>query len=271
LSWLNDPEVTRYLETGIFPTSQEDLEHYYESLRGSRDQVLFAIEELTRKQHIGNVKLGPIHWVHRSATLGILIGEKAYWGKGVGQEATRLMVEYGFFRLNLNRINLGVFADHESAIRCYTKAGFKVEGHFRQALFRDGAYKDHLWMAVLRSEYFDMRRERTHMSCYVYLAGNGSHEPGSDDLERQLTVIREYATAQKITIEKVFRERYSSETLENRPALKDLLASLHSGSVELVLVESFNSLFRDVVMRESIFAQTEPYGFEIRSVTEPDL
>ena len=155
LGWLNDPEVTRYLETGAFPTTPQDLELFYEEVTGSRNQVILAIVEVKWDRHIGNVKLGPIHWIHQSATLGILVGEKKLWGKGIGIEATRLMVEYGFHRLNLRRIDLGVFADHESAVRCYQQVGFKTEGRMREALFQDGNYKDRLWMGLLRSEYLE--------------------------------------------------------------------------------------------------------------------
>jgi [ribosomal protein S5]-alanine N-acetyltransferase len=153
LSWLNDPEVTRYTETGIFPSTAEDLENYYRGITSSKSDVMLAVVDKKSGQHIGNVKLGPIHWVHRRATFGILIGEKEFWGKGVGLEATRLMVEYGFNRLNLHRIELGVFADHEAAVRCYKKAGFKVEGRMRESLFREGHYKDGLRMGLLRSDY----------------------------------------------------------------------------------------------------------------------
>ena len=153
LSWLNDPEVTRYTETGIFPSTAEDLENYYRGVTGSKNDVMFAVVDKKSGRHIGNAKLGPIHWVHRCATFGILIGEKEFWGKGVGLEATRLMVEYGFDRLNLHRIDLGVFAEHEAAVRCYEQAGFKVEGRMREDLFQGGEYKDRLWMGLLRSEY----------------------------------------------------------------------------------------------------------------------
>ncbi len=153
LSWLNDPEVTRYMETGTFPSTAEDLENYYRSVMGSKNDVILAVVDKKSGQQIGNVKLGPIHWVHRVATFGILVGDKEFWGKGVGLEATRLMVEYGFYRLNLRRINLGVFAEHEAAVRCYEKAGFKVEGRMREELFQGGKYKDRLWMGLLRSEY----------------------------------------------------------------------------------------------------------------------
>jgi len=160
LSWLNDPEVTRYMETGIFPTTAEDLEHFFRSVTGSREQVVFAIIHKESGQHIGNVKLGPIHWVHRGATFGIMIGEKKFWGQGLGEDATRLAAEYGFFRLNLRRIDLGVFAEHEAAVRCYEKIGFKVEGRFREELFQGGEYKDRLWMGLLRSEYQPMGKRK---------------------------------------------------------------------------------------------------------------
>jgi RimJ/RimL family protein N-acetyltransferase len=153
LGWLTDPEVSRYLEAGLFPSTREDLERFFAQVTGSRDQVLLAVAERSSDAHVGNVKLGPINWVHRRATLGILIGEKEFWGKGIGEEATRLAVEYGFFKLNLHRIDLGVFAEHEAAVRCYRKVGFRVEGQFREALFHEGTYKDSLGMGLLRSEY----------------------------------------------------------------------------------------------------------------------
>ena len=161
LGWLNDPEVTRYTETGTFPTTAEDLENFYRSVTGSKNDVIFAIVDKKSGRHVGNVKLGPIHWLHRSAILGILIGEKEFWGKGIGLEATRLVVEYGFNRLNLHRIELGVFAEHKAAVRCYEKAGFKIEGHMRQDLFHDGEYKDRIWMGLLRSEYKPLGSNRS--------------------------------------------------------------------------------------------------------------
>lgn len=153
LGWLNDAEVTRYLETGAFPTTMQDLEKYYQGVTGSRSEVIFAIADSKTQRHIGNVKLGPINWVHRRAMFGIMIGEKDCWGKGIGEEVTRLVVGYGFSRLNLNRIGLAVFAEHEAAIRCYQAVGFKIEGKFREEMFCKGAYKDRLWMGLLRSEY----------------------------------------------------------------------------------------------------------------------
>ncbi|MGB9075190.1 MAG: GNAT family protein, partial [Terriglobales bacterium] len=111
-------------------------------------------------RHVGNVKLGPINWVHRWATFGIMIGDKAFWGKGVGEEVTRLMVEYGFYRLNLHRIGLGVFEEHRPAVRCYQKVGFEIEGCLREQMCQDGKYKNCLSMGLLRSEYKPLRADK---------------------------------------------------------------------------------------------------------------
>jgi len=153
LNWLNDPEVTRYLETGTFPTTIQDLEKFYAKVTGSSTEVIFAIADRKSHKHIGNAKLGPIQWVHRRAMFGILIGDKEFWSKGIGEEVTRLMVEYAFDRLNLNRICLAVFEEHKAGVKCYEKVGFKIEGCFREEMFRQGSYKNRLWMALLRSEY----------------------------------------------------------------------------------------------------------------------
>ena len=43
LSWLNDPEVTRYLESGTFPMTRHDLQKFYQEVTGSRNQVILAV------------------------------------------------------------------------------------------------------------------------------------------------------------------------------------------------------------------------------------
>lgn len=153
LGWLNDPEIASYLDSGIFPTTRDDLARFYDGTVGNPNQVTLAIVVHSCHSHIGNVKLGPINWVYRKATFGILIGDKSWWNKGVGTRATRLMVEYGFFRLNLNRIDLGVYAEHEAAIKIYQRIGFQMEGQFREDMFHAGRFKDRVWMGLLRSEY----------------------------------------------------------------------------------------------------------------------
>jgi RimJ/RimL family protein N-acetyltransferase len=153
LGWLNDPEVNRFLDAGIFPYTFDELESFYQHVVGARDQVLCAVVDQASDQHIGNVKLGPIVWVHRRATFSILIGDKSFWGKGYGTEATRLMVQYGFARLNLHRIELGVLDNNPAAIRAYQKVGFAVDGRAHEYAFVNGRYVDCIWMSLLEQDF----------------------------------------------------------------------------------------------------------------------
>ena len=118
-----------------------------------------------------------------------------------------------------------------------------------------------------------MKQPRKHYRCYAYLRVSSPGQVDGDGFERQLIAIRNYARANGIRIVRIFREEGVSGTkdLENRPALQELLVALHSNGVKLVLIEKLDRLARDLMVQESIIADMERHGFEIRSVMEPDL
>jgi RimJ/RimL family protein N-acetyltransferase len=74
-------------------------------------------------------------------------------GRGVGTQAMRLLVEFGFVRCNLRRIHLQAIASNAGALRSYEKAGFVVEGRRREHAWVRGRYEDIVLMSVLRSEF----------------------------------------------------------------------------------------------------------------------
>src|SRR5205814_2669717 len=93
-------------------------------------------------QHIGNIKLGPIHWIHRYAEIGLLIGEKSCWGQGYASEAIRLVTTYAFERLNLHKVTAGCYATNVGSVRAFEKAGFVREGVRPRHCFCEGTYVD---------------------------------------------------------------------------------------------------------------------------------
>lgn len=157
--WANDPEVTRYMFLGAMPNTVERLQEEYDQLLKSKNDVIFAVVEKGTDAHVGNVGLHMINWISRSAELRIIIGEKQHWNKGYGTEATRLTVKYGFDKLNLNKVWLGVNAAYKGAIRAYEKAGFVHEGTLRQEIYRNGQYYDAVRMSILRNEFLTHREQ----------------------------------------------------------------------------------------------------------------
>jgi [ribosomal protein S5]-alanine N-acetyltransferase len=157
--WFSDAEVTRNMLRGVFPQSVEAQLAFYEHVSSEQtSDLVLAIVAADTDQHIGTTGLHRIDWVNRSAEFGIVVGERVYWGKGIGSEATRLIVAHGFDRLNLERIWLGVFADHGPAVRLYERVGFQVEGRLRGAILRDGRRHDQLIMGILAEEFRDASR-----------------------------------------------------------------------------------------------------------------
>ncbi|MDD3401304.1 MAG: UDP-4-amino-4,6-dideoxy-N-acetyl-beta-L-altrosamine N-acetyltransferase [Eubacteriales bacterium] len=88
----------------------------------------------------------------RKAEFGIFIGEPEARGKGVGTQATRLTVDYGFITLGLNRIFLEVFSLNSSAIAAYQKVGFVKEGVLKEDYMRQGIPFDVTVMAILAKD-----------------------------------------------------------------------------------------------------------------------
>ena len=151
--WLNDEEVTRYMESGMFPNSKESMESFLKLAQNSHLNVVLAIMDKKTDKHIGNIRLGPINWIHRTSNFGIMIGNKKFWGKGYGTEATGLIIQYAFNRLNLQKINLGVVETQKAGVAAYQKAGFKIEGKARRNFYLNGKYLDSIYMGLLRDEY----------------------------------------------------------------------------------------------------------------------
>jgi RimJ/RimL family protein N-acetyltransferase len=150
--WINDPVNRQYLlHRGPLNSLRE--REFIESQGKSASDYVFGVVARQGERLIGTVGLHRIDAVNRSATLGLQIGDNASKGRGYGREAVRLALKYAFEELNLNRVELSVFADNWRAIRTYQKVGFVQEGCARQAQYRNGRYQDEYRFAMLRSEW----------------------------------------------------------------------------------------------------------------------
>lgn len=153
--WLNDREVTKFLESGRFPSTKEGMEEYYNNTVLSENNVMFGIIDKKADKHIGNIKLGPINWITRIASLGIMIGDKESWGKRYGTEAIRLVSDYAFNKLNLHKLTAGVAAINKGSVRAFERAGFEVEGRAKKQFFLNGEYYDSLYLGMTRQDFLD--------------------------------------------------------------------------------------------------------------------
>ena len=126
--WMRDPTVTRYLEMRFHPSGGDALLEYVDSMRASSANVLLAIVEKSDDQHIGNIKVGPINPFHRTADVGLLIGERSYRGRGFGTEAIKLVIDYAWSTLDLHKLNASCYETNLASARAFERNGFVREG-----------------------------------------------------------------------------------------------------------------------------------------------
>jgi ribosomal-protein-alanine N-acetyltransferase len=153
LSWMNDEEVTKGLASGVFPTTIEDLKKYIQNITSSRNAVMFAVCDKENDLHIGNIKLDNFDWVNRTCELGLLLGDRSYWGKGVGTQVMALTLQYAFQQLNIRKVVLAVYANNPAAVRLYEKVGFQKEGCLRDQIFYKGEYIDKYYMGIFSNQF----------------------------------------------------------------------------------------------------------------------
>jgi len=158
--WLTDPEVARYTDgdpgTEPPPPWDEDAERRMRDWYGTRaeqtDRLDLAIVDRASSRCVGEAVLNLWSPANRSCNFRILL-TAAGRDRGLGTEAVRLTVGYGFESLGLHRISLSVFDHNPRGRRAYEKVGFVLEGTRREALlFGDTWIHDHD-MAILASEW----------------------------------------------------------------------------------------------------------------------
>jgi RimJ/RimL family protein N-acetyltransferase len=161
VKWEQDTEQHRL--AGDDPAqlwSEKKLKESAEKQADNTELLQFSIRTLEDDKLIGGVELWVGAWAHAEAWMGIVVGDRGYWGRGYGTDAVRLIVQYGFIELNLRRISLSVNAYNERAVKSYEKAGFKLEGRVRGEGWREGVHYDGIYMGILREEWVAMQESK---------------------------------------------------------------------------------------------------------------
>ena len=159
---LADPEVL--ILTGSVHTTSEAggrasildsaTRQWYETRAEQPDRLDLAIIGRASSTCVGEVVLNELSPDNDNCSFRILIGP-AGRDRGLGTEATRLIIRHAFRTTTLHRIELEVFAFNPRAQHVYERSGFALEGRRRHAHKFDGKYVDALTMSILRSEYLD--------------------------------------------------------------------------------------------------------------------
>ena len=142
-----DPNISEILHD---PTILENLSEAKSYTAPMPLNICFRIDK--EDATIGQVCLKNIKWINHKAEISLFITAKEQ-SKGYGLGALEAIIEYGFNRLNLYRLEAEVVESNTASIKLLQRTGFTREGCLRQAKFVNGTYKDLLRYGLLRNEY----------------------------------------------------------------------------------------------------------------------
>lgn len=152
----SDYEIAKTTLTIPHPYPQGSAVNFINSVleaEKNKKLVIFAIINKENNQLIGVINLN-IAEAYKRGELAYWIG-KPYWGNGYGTEAAKALMNYGFNKLNLNKVFAQSFTANPGSWRIMEKIGLKYEGTLRQHVIRMGQFHDLAHYSLLKEEYFN--------------------------------------------------------------------------------------------------------------------
>ncbi|MGC1185450.1 MAG: GNAT family protein [Candidatus Dormiibacterota bacterium] len=137
--------------------SLEVLRDWYRTRADHQDRVDLSIIEKATGEWAGEVVLNDLNPENRSCGFRIALAGARYFDRGLGTEATTLILGHAFESVGVHRVELDVYAFNPRARHVYEKVGFVYEGTKRQALLWEGTWVDAEVMAMLEQEWSQRR------------------------------------------------------------------------------------------------------------------
>jgi RimJ/RimL family protein N-acetyltransferase len=156
LRWMNDPLVTRTIGRFdyLLPVSRAKLLRYFDDI-DTNSTVFLGIHvprRAAKRSLVGTLKIYDIDALARRASLGIMVGERNVWGRGIASTAIAAACKYVFGVLGFGKVAAGYLASNVAMHKAFRTNGFSVEGVLRRHVFFSGRLDDHVMVGKFRNE-----------------------------------------------------------------------------------------------------------------------
>jgi len=149
---LNDHDIVGLTEARHKSWNSENIVEYIENSNKEEKSILIGIFLKPTDKPIGNIRLFNFHPVHKRCELGIMLYDRSEWGKGFGTEALNRVISYVFKDLKLHRIVADYYKPNIASSKIFKKAGFEIEGIFKDHFLLNGSYIDSVRIAKINNE-----------------------------------------------------------------------------------------------------------------------
>ena len=135
IGWLNDPEVNKFLEIRRNKQTRNSAVRYVSEFYQREEKYLWGIFP-NAKPMIGTININSVDRFNRTCELGLMIGNKSYWGTSASKEAILLTLEFAFKNLGLNRVAGGSHSTNLGMNFTFKSLGFTREECEQRSRFR---------------------------------------------------------------------------------------------------------------------------------------
>jgi [ribosomal protein S5]-alanine N-acetyltransferase len=149
---LNDMSIIGLTEARHTNWTTEKIKSYIGSSNQENKSILLGIFIKENNKPIGNIRLFNFHPIHKRCELGILLYDKGEWGKGYATEALRVVSMFVFDTLKYHRIVADYYSSNIASKKIFDKAGFEIEGVFKEHFFVNNNYEDSVRVGITNKE-----------------------------------------------------------------------------------------------------------------------
>ena len=151
--WVNNEQIRKTLGFSDYPVSELATEAWLRKAALDRSRKDFIICMHESQEPIGFCGIKNIDLINQKAESYLAIGNTNYWGKGLGYETKKALLDYGFYHLNLNKIYSFHQSENQAMIKINLKLGAQKEGLLRQDLRIGNEMKDMVIISILKEDY----------------------------------------------------------------------------------------------------------------------
>lgn len=159
MDWRNNPHLRSYFREYRELNLENQDEWFNTKILGGKNDVMFGIIDMHKKELIGVGGLCYIDWLNRNAELSIYIGKNyVYIDEFFAPNAVRALLNYGFRDINLHRIYMEVFENDKKKRRVLDNLGIRLEGEHIEKYWKEGKWQNSYTFGITQTEWIGRKK-----------------------------------------------------------------------------------------------------------------
>jgi RimJ/RimL family protein N-acetyltransferase len=159
--WENDYDLFLYLRGGtpLHFITLEQIENEYNDLLKDKNRIRFIVENIGDNNVLGLANISMREGSVKSAEIGVSIGAKNQWNKGLGKLITLGLLEMLFYHRSFEKVSAGSTEFNKRAHKVLEYCGFKKEGELRRSGKLYGKYYSRYLFGIIYEDYMQSREK----------------------------------------------------------------------------------------------------------------